>query len=143
MRKLIPALFMAALLLVSCSQSETLPLDVQDVWARPAAAGQNSAVYLTVLNPNQKPDNLIGVSVTVAEIAELHQTTEDSNEVMSMHPQHAVEIPAGEKTSFEPGGLHIMLVGLKQDLKPGDTFDLTLDFQNAGSLTFPATVKEQ
>jgi copper(I)-binding protein len=43
------------------------------------------------------------------------------NEVASMHPQEAVEIPAGWQVTFEPGGLHVMLIDL-QDVVPGDVY---------------------
>ncbi len=45
-----------------------------------------------------------------------------------------MEIPAGWQVTFEPGGLHVMLIGLHQDLEPGDVFTLTLEFENAGSV---------
>jgi len=46
-----------------------------------------------------------------------------------MRPSHA-----GGSAEFKPGGMHIMLVGLKQPLKAGDSFPLTLAFQKAGAV---------
>lgn len=62
--------------------------------------------------------------------------------MMMMEPQEAVEIPAGENVQFQPGGLHVMLVGLKNDLKVGDTLKVTLKFETAGEITVEAEVKE-
>ena len=67
----------------------------------------------------------------------------DDNSVMSMQMQEALAIPAQQEIIFKPGGLHVMLVGLTQDLKLGDTITLTLNFKEAGSLTIEVPVREQ
>ncbi len=120
------------------SQTETVELtsgyQVSGAWARPGTAGENSAAYFTINNPTPDPDHLIGASSAIAQEAQLHLSEVDANGVASMHPQEAVEIPAGWQVTFEPGGLHVMLIGLHQDLEPGDVFTLTLEFENAGSV---------
>jgi copper(I)-binding protein len=62
--------------------------------------------------------------------------------VMSMKQQESVSVPAGDQVEFKPGGLHIMFVNLKRDLKVGDTITITLIFEKAGRLTIQAVVKE-
>ena len=61
---------------------------------------------------------------------------------MTMQQQESVPIPANDSVEFKPGGLHVMLINLIDGLKPGDTFDLTLNFQNAGETTVEVTVRE-
>lgn len=56
--------------------------------------------------------------------------------------QHNVLVSAG-KTEFKPGGLHVMLIGLNNDLRVGDTFTVTLNFEMTGEQTLSVTVKEQ
>ncbi len=73
----------------------------------------------------------------------MHITMVDANNVMSMHPQATVDIPAGGTVEFKPGGLHVMLIGLKQDLKAGDTYTLTLQFRNAGDVPVTVMVRDQ
>jgi copper(I)-binding protein len=51
---------------------------------------------------------------------------------MQMRPLAGVDLPAGQKVTLKPGGMHIMLVGLRQPLKQGDSFPLTLSFEKAG-----------
>jgi copper(I)-binding protein len=55
--------------------------------------------------------------------------------------QDYVEVPAGADLSFAPGGYHVMLMGLKQELKPGDSFPLMLTFEKAGQVTLQVAVK--
>jgi len=68
--------------------------------------------------------------------AELH----DMSNVGSMVMVARVELAAGHEVAFEPGGYHIMLINLKQELVAGDTFDLTLHFEHAADLTIEVKV---
>lgn len=115
-------------------------MSVTRAWARATAAqAKNGAAYFTLLNTGPA-DTLTGASTSVADSAELHRTTEQ-NGVMQMRPVQSVPVPSGKITTFAPGGLHVMLMGLKQQLKPGDTFPLSLTFQKAGDVTVTATVQ--
>lgn len=129
-----------AMLLAACGASGSGELQVNDVWARPGLAGGNSAIYFVIDNPGPA-DSLLSASSEVAEAVELHQTVmQDGN--MQMAHQMNVPVPIGE-TVFQPGGLHVMLIGLKGDLKAGDTFTVTLVFETAGERTLTVTVKDQ
>jgi copper(I)-binding protein len=66
-----------------------------------------------------------------------------ADETMSMHPQESVLVPGRGQVIFEPGGLHVMLVGLQQDLVEGDEIDLTLRFQEAGEITLQVAVEQR
>jgi len=135
-------LFLLSLLggLVACAPKNT-SLQVNEVWSRPGLAGGNSAVYFVIDNGTSSADTLQSASSDIAGAAELHMTEmQDGN--MQMMQQEQVPVPAGEKTTFEPGGLHVMLIGLDHDLQPGDTFTLTLDFASAGQIPLDVTVRE-
>lgn len=71
----------------------------------------------------------------------MHESTM-SGDVMEMHQLQSVPLNAGEDVIFEPGGLHIMLIGLKQDLKPGEEFEITLQFKNSEDLKVSVTVQD-
>ena len=62
--------------------------------------------------------------------------------VMTMVQQENVPVGAQSQIEFSPGGLHVMLIGLNQDLNPGDTFQVTLNFENAGQITMDVPVRE-
>lgn len=130
---------MLVTVLVACAPAPG-SLQVTGLWARPALAGGNSAVYFTIENGTASDDSLLSASSDIAEAVEMHMTSmQDGN--MQMMPQHEVAVQAGN-TEFKPGGLHVMLIGLKQDLKPGNTFSLTLDFAKAGAMTLDVQVSE-
>jgi len=129
-----------ASLLAACGSVNNNTLQVNDVWARPALADGNSAVFFVIENKTAQTDTLLSVSSDVAKAVELHMTKMENGN-MQMMPQNDVPVPQGE-TKFEPGGLHVMLIGLKQGLKPGDTFSVTLNFATAGAMPLEVTVQE-
>jgi copper(I)-binding protein len=61
---------------------------------------------------------------------------------MKMRPIEAIEVNLGEPTVLRPGGLHIMLIGLKKPLVAGQTFPLRLRFEKAGELPVEVTVRK-
>jgi copper(I)-binding protein len=114
-------------------------LSVERAWARPAAVGQMGVVYLTVKDTGA-PDRLVGVRTPVANDAQLHES-KMAGDVMEMRAVQAVPVTPGQPLVLAPGGYHIMLVGLKQPLKVGDSVPLTLIFEKAGSVAATASVQ--
>lgn len=134
------ALFLAA---VSSAFAQAAPsIDVTHAWARgTAAAGENGAVYMMISNHGTADDRLMGASTTVAAKTELHITLNE-NGVMKMRPIADVAVKAGGSAEFKPGGMHVMLLGLKQPLKAGDSFPLTLTFEKAGAVKIMVMVEK-
>jgi copper(I)-binding protein len=114
-------------------------LTIENPWARPAAVGQTGVIYLTVKDTGA-PDRLIGVKTPLADDAQLHESKMAGN-VMEMRPVQAAPVAPGQPLVLAPGGYHIMLMGLKQPLKVGDTVPVTLVFEKAGSVVATATVQ--
>lgn len=115
-------------------------MQVNDIWARPSLAEGNGAAYFMIENLTNEEDILISASSDIAQAVEIHKSMLDG-EIMQMMPQHEVSIPVG-RTEFKPGGLHVMLIGLYDDLNIGDSFNITLKFQLAGEETFAVTVRK-
>ena len=106
-----------------------------------AMAGHgNGAVYVTLSNAGAQPDALVSASTDVAQTTELHEVTQDGG-VMKMRPVKTIPVPAGGTTELKPGGYHIMLMGLKHDLKPGEKVAVTLKFERGGETRVEAPVK--
>jgi copper(I)-binding protein len=103
------------------------------------ALGSTSAAYM-VLRSRGGADTLLAVATDVAEVVELH-TVERDGDIMRMRPVQQIEVPAGGTTALEPGGFHVMLIGLRRDLQAGDTIRLTLTFANAGDVLVEAPVR--
>lgn len=137
MRKILALFFL--LFLTSCQTAET-GLSIGEAWARLGQAGGNSAIYFTIKSLGQD-DALLVANSEVAEAVELHETMMMGDQ-MHMHQLKKVPLPRGQEVVFKPGGLHIMLIGLRRDLKVGDTFELTLVFEKSGEVTLPVTVRE-
>ena len=101
-------------------------------WARASiGTSRPAAAYLTILNEGSKPDVLVSATTSVSGMAEVHQMTMTDG-IARMEPAGAVDIPAGREVALKPGGLHVMLMKLKQPLKEGEKFTLILIFENAG-----------
>ncbi len=113
---------------------------VTEPWARATTARMpNAAAYMTVSTCGAEPDRLISLSTTVAEMAHLHTSYVES-EITKMAPVEAIEIVPGEPTALEPGGLHVMLMGMKGALAVGSVFPMTLTFERAGTIEVQVTV---
>lgn len=107
-------------------------LDIHHPWARPST-GKTGAVYFVLKNNGTTDDALVGVETDVAEKAQIHTMTMDGD-VMRMRQLDKLDIPAGKTVAVAPGGIHIMLIGLKAPLKSGDKFPMKLVFEKAGSV---------
>jgi copper(I)-binding protein len=117
-------------------------LRVDQPWAR-ATPGRvpNGAVYLTLTNEGATADRLVAASSPAAKHAGLHMHSMEEG-VMKMQPVKAMEVAPGSPTVLKPGGLHIMLMGLKAPLKEGERFTVTLTFERAGSVEVEVMVEK-
>jgi copper(I)-binding protein len=97
---------------------------------------------MTLINTGQETDRLLSASGDVANTIELHTHLLENN-VMKMRKIDAIEVAPGEPTMLRPGGLHIMLIGLKKPLAAGQTFPLTLKFEKAGETSVQVTVRDK
>jgi copper(I)-binding protein len=121
------------------ASAQTGGLQVENAWARATPGkSQIGAAYVTIQSPT--PDRLVAASTPVAKEAQLH-TMEMSGMVMKMRPISGVDIPADKPVTLGPGGMHIMLMGLKEPLKAGQSFPLTLNFAKAGTRTVDVAVE--
>lgn len=113
---------------MSCSRPATL--EVQDVWTRDSVGRtENAAVFMTIRSDS--PDRLIAASAPVAKKTDLMTMAGDSS-AMGMKYLKAIDIPASTPVSLNPSGLHVWLAGLKQPLRAGQSFPLTLHFEKGG-----------
>lgn len=107
-----------------------------------AAMGSTSAIYMTIANTGAADDTLVAARADVATTVELHETTMQDN-VMKMQPVENIPVPAGGSVELKRGGLHVMLLGVKQELKAGDTFPAVLVFAKAGEIPVTVPVQDQ
>jgi copper(I)-binding protein len=113
-------------------------------YATPSLAGvQTGAAYFVALeNKGTTPDKLLSASTPVAASVEMHTMSVDAQGVMRMRQVAGIALAAKESVKMKPGmGYHLMLVGLKQPLKEGESFPMTLQFERAGKVDVKVVVQ--
>jgi copper(I)-binding protein len=100
----------------------------------------NSAIYMVIYNDGTAGDRLVGGATEVARTVELHRTTVEGG-MAQMVKVAGIDVPARGTVALKPGGLHVMLIGLKRDLKAGETFPVTLTFQRSGQVRLLVQVR--
>jgi len=137
MNKLLSA--MAGMALALGCASASAQLSVTAPWVRATVASQKSTGAYMHLH-SRTSARLISVSSPVAAASQLHQM-EMIGDVMKMRQVDGIELPPGEGVNMASGTYHIMLVGLKHQLKDGDTIPLTLVVQGKDKRREEITVK--
>jgi periplasmic copper chaperone A len=113
-------------------------LVVGEAQAAAPVAG-SSQVVVAVTNEGDGDDRLVGAETPAALGVEVHLTELDGGRA-TMAVLDEVELPAGEKVRFRPGGLHLMLVVPDESVAVGGTFELTLRFERSDAVTVPVEV---
>lgn len=97
------------------------------------------AIYFSITNTGPTPDTLEAVSSPAARSVQLHVTNR-VNGVMQMREVTELQCPPGATVKVEPGGLHVMLIGLAAPLRLGTSLEVSLKFHAAGVLTLKVPV---
>jgi copper(I)-binding protein len=117
-------------------------VSIADPWSRQPVEGQTtSAVYGIVTNSTDEDITAIAASTSVTDTVELHQVIMNDEGQMSMSEKEGgYVIEAGASFTFEPGGPHIMMLGIDPATYP-ESVDVTLSFDNGSTLDFSAEVR--
>lgn len=100
---------------------------VKDAWVRATVPQQQATGAFMQLNA-AKDSRLVSASSPLTPVVEVHEMAMQDN-IMRMRQIPAVELPAGKAVDLKPGGYHVMLMDLKQQVKEGDTVPITLVFE--------------
>lgn len=132
---------LALWLLQSIAQAPpTGPLRVEVAWSRATPPGATvGSAYFQIVNVGPA-DRLVSLTSPVARSAEMHEMLMKGT-LMEMRPVLSVPVPARGQVRFQPGGLHVMLIDLKQSLREGERFPLKLHFARAGDITVDVVVR--
>ena len=117
-------------------------LVVTDAWMRQPKPGQTSSAAYVALCNGGDDDALIDVVFEQAAAAEIHQTVMSDEGVASMQPAENIPLPAGQSTSLEPGGAHIMLMGLSGDFDAESSPKIQLQFVNRAPIEVTLEVRD-
>jgi copper(I)-binding protein len=140
-------LFFSIGLLVSALPMATLAdqaagtIEIEGAYVRAVPPGQpNSAAFMTLKNEGDADHALVAASSDVSEVVELHTHIHEEG-MMRMRQIERIDVAAGGEQTLEPGGLHLMLIGLQRQLQPGDTVSLNLEFDDGSSVDVEAPVR--
>ncbi len=129
---------------LACAALPALAADltVEGAFARAVPEGvRASAAYMTITNPGPEDDRLVAARAPFAARVELHRHLMENGVAMMREVEGGIPAPAGETVTLEPGGLHVMLMGLSGPLAEGETATLTLVFEKAGEIVVEAPVR--
>lgn len=126
----------------SFAEEQPMPtINISGAYAYATTSVQkNGAVFLEVKNQTSEGMLVTQAATDVAERVELH-THDMDGDIMMMHEVEHYGVAPDETLVLEPMGHHIMLMGLKEPLKAGETFPLTLTIEPLGELAIEVTVK--
>jgi|GEM_PF-1518453 copper(I)-binding protein len=132
------AALVAGVAVVAPSEAPRPDIDVTDVRISKGQVGGVTAMYLYVGNEGGE-DRLVGVATPVADRAELHLLDERDG-LRLMRTVDALTVPAAGAAELAPGGSHLMLVGLRKNLSPGDNVPITVEFARSGRVELTGVV---
>ena len=142
--------FVSALILLSLIAASAISQDfgtggeirVSGAFARVnSPAAKVGSAYMTIVNLGDAADRLVGASSETAMRIEFHDIEESDEGVVRMvRIDGGIDLPQGETVQFNRGGRHLMLMGLDRSLSDGDEFNITLMFENAGSIELTVPV---
>jgi hypothetical protein len=113
---------------------------IKDQWIRPGAEKMATALYFTLENNGSEADTLYAVKTDIAKMVQIHETY-SNGDVMGMRKIGKIIVEPGSSVKLEPGGMHIMVMRLKRDIKIGDEIDFIFYFRNADNISITAEAK--
>lgn len=115
-------------------------LHFSDGWVRVSEYSDHvdgmTGAFATIENHTDHDVTLVGGSAEIANMVEVHEVIMMDGEMKMQAKDGGILIKAGESVTLEPGGLHVMLMGLKEAILEGDEVTLTLDFDGYEDQTF-------
>ena len=131
-----------ALLWIACESRDESSVVVRDAWVREPPGGHPiAAAYMTIVNNSDAATALVSAESSTVERIEIHSMTHEDGK-MRMRQVEQVPLPAGGWVVLESGGLHLMLMGLSNSPRTGDSIDLTLRFADGSVRAVSAPVRK-
>jgi len=115
-------------------------LQITSYYLRGTMQERPAAAYMTIQNTGGTIDKLIGASSAIVGKIEFHETRMD-NGVVKMRQLQRIVIAPNSSVDLKPGGLHLMLIGLKKPIVAGDKFGIFLKFEKAGVVKLELPVR--
>jgi copper(I)-binding protein len=130
-RQILCVLFTVTAAALAAPAVSAQSVNIANAWVRATAPGQTTAAAYVDLTSDSNAV-LVAAGSPLAQRVELHSMTMDGG-VMRMRALPRIDLPAGQTVKLAPGGMHVMLIDIKQPLKPGDKVPLVLSVQSSGT----------
>ncbi len=114
-------------------------IEILNPWIR-ATTGSNAVLFMKIVNTSDAPDKLVSAQSNISQRVEFHGH-EEKEGAMNMRKVGFIEVPQKGNKLLTSGGIHLMLIKVNRPLKPGDSAEVTLSFENQGNVQFLAPVK--
>jgi copper(I)-binding protein len=139
----------AAFLLSGCASVTNAPLNsdltIQNGWVRYSEYSDHvdgmTGVFAEFTNNTDHVITILGGTTEIATMVETHEVVMVDGSMKMQAKEGGIEIQPGQTLTLEPGGLHIMLMGLKSPVLEGDEVSLTIDFDGTEDMTVTWPVK--
>lgn len=140
---LLSALALSAAVTLPSQAADAPSIAITNAWMRATPPGATvGGGFLEIDNKGSAPDRLIGASApATADKVEMHESIIQGDVAEMRELTQGVPVPPGGKVVFEPGGKHLMFLGLKGRLTEGQTVKVQLSFEKAGKIDVDFTVK--
>ncbi|MFV0680247.1 copper chaperone PCu(A)C [Ottowia sp.] len=102
---------------------------ISEPWVRGTVPSQKATGAFMKIEAAQDV-RLISATSPVAGVVEIHEMTMDGNVMKMRQLKDGLPIAKGQTAELKPGGHHVMLMDLKQQVKDGDQVPVTLTFEN-------------
>lgn len=141
-RRFMIILLAVGVVAVAACSSTSETVGVEDPWGRPSPSSASNAAFYMQLEGAGEDDVLVSATSPACGVVELHET-QMSDGVMSMqHLPRGIPVPAGATVSLEPGGLHVMCMGVENPFTVGGVVEVELVFENSGLMVIEAEIRE-
>ena len=128
------------LMLLCCQSAFADGIYLTNVWLRATPTGMTSAaVYGSLVNSSAVDESVVSITSELAESAMLHRSVNKDGMTRMLHADEIL-IKAGTQVDFEPGGLHVMLIGLRESFVSGDSVPLSVTLKSGAKLSAAAKV---
>ena len=126
----------------SVSFAQSSDIEISGEWARPVLiAGRPGGAFFTIENKGSEADRLVSAEANIASRTEIHNHTMTDGVMRMAEVEGGLEIPAGGKVELKPGSYHIMMFETDNKYGPGETIDLKLNFEKAGTIEKTLEIK--
>lgn len=141
LQRIASPLFLSAALWASAAHAQTAaaPVVADNAWARASVTGQKATGAFMRLTASSAT-RLVRAESAAAGVTEIHEMKMDGD-VMKMRAIAGLDLPAGQAVELKPGGYHVMLMDLKQQMKGGDVVPITLVFEDEAKKRFTQEIK--